>query len=102
MQMHTGNQKDNVSLANEFQYNLKNITAKMVSLIKENQKKGSWKENGYTDSIMFRRVLTFNKKMWECIVTQLNSQNYHFVVHILNLIAQGGWVSIIICVLVQN
>ena len=37
MQMHTGNQKYDVSLAKEFQHHTKNSTAKMVCLIREKQ-----------------------------------------------------------------
>ena len=37
-----------------------------------------------------------------CIVTQNNSQDYYFLVHIPNLMVQEVWVSIIICVLIQN
>ena len=35
MQMHTGNQKDDVSSAKEFQHHLENITKTMVCLIRE-------------------------------------------------------------------
>ena len=87
--MRTGTQKYDVSLAKEFQEHLKKSTANMVSLIKEN-KKGSWKENGQTDSIIFRILMMFNTNMLKCIVTQINSHNYHFMVHIPNLMAQGG------------
>ena len=45
IQMHTGNQKDDVSLAKECQHYLTKITAKMVSLIRENTKEYSRKEN---------------------------------------------------------
>ena len=38
MQMHTGTQKYDVSLAKQLQEHLKKSTAKMVSLIKENRK----------------------------------------------------------------
>ena len=62
----------------------------MVCLIRAKTINDSRKENGQTDSIMFRIMLMFQNKMWECIVTQINSHNYHFVVHIPNLMAQGG------------
>ena len=40
IQIHTGTEKDDVSLAKEFQEHLtKNSTEKMVSLIKENEKR---------------------------------------------------------------
>ena len=38
MKIHTGNQNYDVSLAKKFQHYLKNITAKMVSLIRESTK----------------------------------------------------------------
>ena len=55
-----------------------------------------------TDIIMFRIMLLMQNNMWKCIVTKINPENYNLVVHIPNLMAQGGWVSIIICVLIQN
>ena len=73
----------------------------MMSYIKEN-KNDSWKEDGQKESIMFRIILTLNKNMRKCIVTQINSQNYPSMVHIPNLMVQGGWESIIICVFIQN
>ena len=38
IKMHTGTKKEDVNLAKEFQEHLTKITAKMVSLIKENEK----------------------------------------------------------------
>ena len=61
--MHTGNQNNDVSLAKEFQQHRKNKIAKTVSLIRENTKKYSWKENGQTDSIMFRIMLLLHTNM---------------------------------------
>ena len=43
IEMHIGTEKEDVSLAKEFKNHLENSTAKMVSLIKENQKNYSWK-----------------------------------------------------------
>ena len=64
MQMHTVNQKDDVSSAREFQHHLtKEHFAKMMFLIREKTIKYSWKENGETDSIMFRIVLILHTKM---------------------------------------
>ena len=63
MQMHTGNEKYDVILAKEFQHHLENNTAEMVSLIRENPKNDSQKENGQTYSIMFRIMLMLNSKM---------------------------------------
>ena len=46
MQMYTGNQKYDVSLAKEFQQHLiENNFSEIVSLIRANTKKDSWKEN---------------------------------------------------------
>ena len=39
MQMHTSNQKNHAGLSKEFHQHLKNIIAKMVSLIRENTRK---------------------------------------------------------------
>ena len=60
--MHNGTQIYDVILSKELQEHLTKITAKMVSLIKKN-KNGSRKENGQTEIIMFRIMLTLNTKM---------------------------------------
>ena len=60
MQIHTGNQKYDVILVKESQHHLTKKAQNMVSLIKENTKKYSWKENGQTYSIMFRIILLLN------------------------------------------
>ena len=65
-------------------------------------KKYSFKENGQTDSIMFSIMLMLYTNMRKFIVTKINSLHCHFVVHIPNLMAQEGLVSIIILVLIQN
>ena len=90
MQMYTGTQKYDVSLAKEFQHFLKKEDRKDGVIDQGKFKNDSWKEDGHTDSIMFRIILLLNTKMWKCTVTKVNSQNYHFVVHIPNLMAQGG------------
>ena len=41
-------------------------------------------------------------KKWKFIVIQKNYKHYHFVVHIQGLMAQGGWVSIIIWVFIPK
>ena len=75
MQMHTSNQKYDVSLAKKFQHYLINSTAKTVCLLRPKTINDSWKENGKTDSIMFNIIMMLRTKMWECIVTQINYQN---------------------------
>ena len=80
----------------------KSSTAKMVPLINENEEKYSCKENGQKEIFMFRIMLLWKSKMWKYIVTKINSQHYPFVVHIPNLMTQGGRVIIIICVLIKN
>ena len=97
LKMHTGNQKYDVILAKEFQHHL----------TKEQSKNGVFdrgknKENVQTDSIMFGIILMLRTKMLECIVTQINSYHYHFMVHIPNLVSQGVWVSIVIFIFIQN
>ena len=86
--------------------NSKNICLRMIvnmeSLIRENIGKYQVKENGQTESIMFRIILMLHKKMWKCIVIPTNYQNYHFVVHIQCLAEQGDWVSMIIYGFIQN
>ena len=86
--------------------NLKNIYLRsivnMESLIRENTGKDPAKENGQTESIMFRIIIMLHTKMWKCIVIPTNSQHYHFVVYIQSLMEQGGWVSIIIYFSSQN
>ena len=47
-------------------------------------------KKGQTDSIMLRIMLMFHTNMGECIVTQINSLYYHFLVHIPNLMEQEG------------
>ena len=42
------------------------------------------------------------QKMWKSIVIQTNSQHYHFVVQIQILKRLGGWVSILIYILIKN
>ena len=37
----------------------------------------------------------------KCIVIPTNSKHYHFVVHILSLMEQGGWVRMIIYGLIK-
>ena len=73
----------------------------MDSLIRVRTRKDPVKENGQTDSIMIRIMLMLHTKMLKCIVIPTNYQHYHFVVHIQSLMEQGGWVSIIIYVLIQ-
>ena len=58
----------------------------MVSLIRENTKKPV-KENGHTESIMFRIIMMLHTNMRKCIVTKRDYQDYHFVFHIPNLMA---------------
>ena len=58
--MHTGTEIKDVSLAKEFKYNLEGEHRKMVPLIKENEEKDSWKENGQKESIMFRIMHLWN------------------------------------------
>ena len=102
IQMHTGTEKYAVSLAKEFQEHLTKNHRKDGVIYQGKLKKCLWDENGQTDSIMFRIMLTLNKNTWKYIVTQINSRNYHFMFHIPNSMAQVRWVSIIICVLIQN
>ena len=69
MQIHTGNQNNDVSLAKQFQHYLtKEHSTKMVSLIRADYKK-SWWENGQTDSSIIRIMMMLHTKMWEFIVT---------------------------------
>ena len=74
MQMHTGNQKYDVSLAKEFQEHM----------IKKHRKDGVIDQG---------KSKTFHGNKIDRII---------ILVHIPNLMAQGGWVSILICVLIQN
>ena len=50
----------------------------MVSLIRASTKKYLWKESWQTYSIILRIFMMLHTKMWKCIVTQINSQNYPF------------------------
>ena len=62
MQMHTGNQKYDLSLAKEFQHHPKKEHLKNC-VIDQGKHKNSWKENGQTDIIMFRTMMMFHTKM---------------------------------------
>ena len=55
MQMHTGNQKDDVSLAKEFQHHLTKEHIKNGVIDKGKERK--WNKNGQVYSIMFRIML---------------------------------------------
>ena len=102
IQMHTGTKKYDVSSAKEFQQNQTKIHCKDYFIDQRKYKNDSWKKKGQTDNIIFRTMLMLNTKMSKCIVSQVNSKNYHFVFHIPNLMAQRFLVSIIICVFIQN
>ena len=52
-----------VSLAHELKIIWKGSTVKMVPLIKENQEKDSWKENGQKGSIIFSIIHRWKSKM---------------------------------------
>ena len=63
MQIHTGNQRDNVSLAKEFQNHLTKEHRKNGVIDQGKYKKYSFKENGQTDSIMFSIMLMLYTKV---------------------------------------
>ena len=94
--------KDDVSLTKEFQHHMTKEHCKHGVFDQRKTINYSRKENVQTYSIMFRIMLMFHKKMWKFIVTKINSQHYHLVAHITKLTVQGGRVSMIICVLIQN
>ena len=47
------------------------------------------KENGHTESIMFKIILMFHTNMLIFIVIKINDQHYYFLVHIQILLEQG-------------
>ena len=63
MQMHTGNQKDDVSLAKELQHFMTKNNRKNGVIDQVKYKNNTWKENGHTDSIMFRIILMLKTKI---------------------------------------
>ena len=63
MQIHTGNQKYDVSLAKEFQHHLTKEHRKNCVIDQGKYKNNSWKENGQTDSIMFSIILMLYTNM---------------------------------------
>ena len=63
MQIHTGTQKYDASLAKEFQQHLTKENWKYGVIDQVKYKNDSWKENGQTDSLMFRIMLLLNTKM---------------------------------------
>ena len=85
--------------------NSKNIYLMMIvnmdSLIRENTGRDPVKGNVQTESIIFRIILMLHSNMLKSILIPTNSQHYHFLVHIQSLVEKGGWVSIIIYVLIQ-
>ena len=88
--MHAGTQKDDVILAKNFQQHLKKSTAKMVSLIKES-KKYIFMERKYTDRkyhVKYNAAVEHQDLNIYCNTNQFPELS--FVVHILNLMAQGG------------
>ena len=78
------------------------IIVNMESLIREIKEKEPVKENLHTENIMFSIILMLHTNIWKCIVIQNNYQHYHFSVHIQIFMDKGGWVSILIYVLIQN
>ena len=63
MQIHTGNQNNDVSSTKEFQQHLTKKHRKNGIIDQGKYKKNSWKENGQTYTIMFRIILMFHTKM---------------------------------------
>ena len=63
IKIHTGTENKYVSSAKELKDHLEVEHRQMVSLIKENQGKYSWKENFHKESIVFRRMHWWNSKM---------------------------------------
>ena len=51
---------------------------------------------------MFRIIPMLHTKICQFIVKPTNNQYCRFVVHIQSLMKQGGWVRIIIYVLIKN
>ena len=80
MQMHTGTQKNDVSLAKEFQQHLENKHRKNGVINQGKYKNVSWKYNRQTDSIMFMIMLTLNTNMGKFIVTQVLNSCFVFAV----------------------
>ena len=60
IKIHTGNQKYDVSLAKKFQHHLTKQHRENGVLSQVQYKNDSWKENGHTDSIIFRIMLMFH------------------------------------------
>ena len=61
--MHTGNQKYDLSLSKEFQRHLTKEHRKNGVIDQGKKINDSWKENGQTDSIVFRIMLIFHNNM---------------------------------------
>ena len=92
--------KKDVSLDKQFQKHLSEEHCKHGIVGQGKCTKRDNKINGQTDSIMFRIMLMFYTKKSKYILIQTNFQHYHFVVCIQSLVTQGGWVIIIIYVLI--
>ena len=102
IKMHTGTENKDVSLAQEFKDHLDEEHRQKGAIDQRKSKniftKRKWTERKYH----VQDNASVELKDVKFIATQINFQNYYFVVHIPNLMAQEGWVSIIICVLIQN
>ena len=99
--MHYCTPKKDVSLAKEFQKHLSRNDSKHGVIDQGNTGKDPVKENRRKEIIMFRIIVMFHTKIWKCIVIQTNSQHQNFVIHIQSLMEQGGWVIIIVYILIQ-
>ena len=77
--------KKDVRLAKEFQKHLSNDDHKNVVIDNGKDKKNPVKENGQTESIMFRIMLMFHTKICKFIVILTTYQYYHSVVPIQSL-----------------
>ena len=101
MKMYTGNRNIDVSLAKESQKPDKRISSKMVSLIRSNKKifmKRKWIDRQY--HVQYNANVAHTDLIMYC--NKNKSPALTVVVHIPTLMAQWGWVRIIIFVLIQN
>ena len=99
--MHSCTPKKDVSLAKEFQKHLSKDVCKHGFIYQVKYRKRSSKRKWTDREYHVQYNADVAHKDVKFIVIPTNSQHYHCVVRSQILVEQGGWLSIIIYVLIQ-
>ena len=100
--MHTGTKKKDVSLAKKLKHYLEGENLKN-GVIDQGKPRKRFTERKWTERKYHDQDIEFLElKDVKMYCTKINSQQYPSLVHIPNLMAQGGWARIIIYVLIQK